>query len=83
MITQDHVRQLLDRPDGDARLVVVEGEALVVSAGSLSEERYRGALEITSRQDLADRLGSDAAGSLPALEEVASRLDAEVTQLGG
>lgn len=83
MITRNHVQQLLDRPEEDARLVVVAGEALVVSADSLDEDRYRGALEVTSRHAIADQLSPEAADSLPALEEIAARLDTELTQLGG
>jgi hypothetical protein len=84
VIAREHLEQLLDRPDEeDARLIVVLGRALVVPADALREDRYRGALEIASRRNVAGRLGSESAASRTALDEVAAQLDTQLSQLGG
>ncbi|MCF6521952.1 hypothetical protein [Streptomyces sp. JJ36] len=81
MITREHVRDLLESPESDATLIVVGGRAEVVSAAELDSDPYRGAVEITSRDDLADEL---AAGTPPEreLDALASRLDAMAARLG-
>ncbi|WP_423509519.1 hypothetical protein [Streptomyces xinghaiensis] len=52
MITHEHVRDLLRSPDQQPVLVLLEGREQVVPAAELDGDRYRGALEIISRDDL-------------------------------
>ncbi|MFD1829641.1 MULTISPECIES: hypothetical protein [Streptomyces] len=80
-ITAQHVRELLDSPDPDPRLVILEGRAQVVPAGRLGTDSYRGAVEVVSRDDLTARLGGDAAGRDP--DTLAARLQTVVDGMGG
>ncbi|MFC4472170.1 hypothetical protein ACFPH6_48160 [Streptomyces xiangluensis] len=81
MITEAHVRALLNRED-DAVLVLLRGRAEVVPAPEVDSERCRGAMTVMSGRELRERLGSDrsAPGDLKA---VAATLDAMVTEQGG
>ncbi|MDG9702807.1 hypothetical protein [Streptomyces sp. DH37] len=81
-ITAQHVRELLRSPDPDPRLVLLEGRPRVVSAAEAGTDRYRGAVEVVSRDDLTARLGS-ADPSDQELETLASRLQTVVAELGG
>jgi hypothetical protein len=81
MISTDDVRRLLQAEGKDAVLVVIEGRAEVISGGQLESEQYRGALEVVTRDDLVGRVGAQPSDR--ELEEQASTLDAEVSQLGG
>jgi NADH dehydrogenase len=79
-ISADDVRTLLSA-DGDAVLVFVEGRADVVTRDQLGSDRYRGALEVISRDELTARVGAE-----PSDDEAAKQaaiLDAEVSELGG
>ncbi|MDA4106251.1 hypothetical protein [Mycolicibacterium holsaticum] len=80
-ISTDDVRRLLQTEDKDAILVMVEGRIEVIGAGALASDKYRGALEVISREDLVSRVGRDP--SERALTEQASILDAAVSELGG
>ncbi len=80
-ISTDDVRRLLQDEDKGAILVLVEGRIEVIGAGQLASEKYRGALEVISREDLVSRVGRDP--SERALTEQASILDAAVSELGG
>jgi NADH dehydrogenase len=79
-ITADHLRSLLDAGTG-ARLVLIEGRVDVVGAAQLDNDEYRGALEVTDRDSLAQRLGDD-----PSDEQLADEAGALTTaaqSLGG
>jgi len=80
-ITADHVRELLRSPDRDPRLVLLEGRVRVVTAEEAGTDRYRGAVEVVSRDDLADRLGPGEPTERD-LESLAARLEAVVAELG-
>ncbi|MCT7657534.1 hypothetical protein [Mycobacterium deserti] len=81
MISVDDVRQLLQADGKDAVLVLIEGRTEVISGGRLESDQYRGALEVVSRDDLVSRVGADPSDH--ELTELASTLDAEVSELGG
>jgi hypothetical protein len=81
MITPEQVETLLSSDADDPTLIVTGGAATVVPASELDTERYRGAVEVISRQDLVARLGGDTL-SRHGLEEIAARLDSMVTRLG-
>ena len=81
MISTDDVRRLLQAEGKDAVLVVIEGRTEVIGGGQLESEQYRGALEVVTRDDLVARVGAQPSDR--ELEEQASTLDAEVSQLGG
>ncbi|KUH40551.1 MULTISPECIES: hypothetical protein [Streptomyces] len=81
MIDENHVRELLDKPDDEAALVLMEGRAHVVGPTDLDSEPYRGAAVLVTRADLVERLGGDA----PSPEEtraVASALRTATRDLG-
>ncbi|GAA2410722.1 hypothetical protein GCM10010420_44390 [Streptomyces glaucosporus] len=80
-ITAEHVRELLRSPDRDPRLVLLEGRARVVSAEEAGTDRWRGAVEVVSRDDLRGRLGPGEP-SEGELESLAARLEAVVAELG-
>ena len=80
-ISPDDVRRLLDA-DGDATLVVIEGRAEVVDADQLGSDEYRGALEVTTRDELVKQTGG-AELSDRELAEQADNLNVAVDDLGG
>ncbi|MGV0716120.1 hypothetical protein ABQE93_12020 [Mycolicibacterium sp. XJ662] len=80
-ISTDDVRRLLQADGDHVILVLVEGRAEVIGAGQLASEKYRGALEVVSREDLVARIGADP--SERELTEQATILDAAVSELGG
>jgi hypothetical protein len=80
-ISSDDVRRLLDSELKDAILVLVEGRTEVIGAGQLASEQYRGALEVTTRDDLIQRLGANP--SEHDIAEQAAALDTAVSDLGG
>ena len=80
-ISSEDVRRLLQSDDSDSVLVLVEGRTEVIGAGQLASDQYRGALEIISRDDLANRLGD--APSEHDVAEQAALLDAAVSEMGG
>jgi hypothetical protein len=81
MITTDDVRRLLDAEQKDAVLVLIEGRIEVIGAGQLASESYRGAMEVVSREELAERVGESP--SEHELAEQAATLDTAVSELGG
>ncbi|MCI0385034.1 hypothetical protein [Streptomyces sp. CNQ085] len=81
-ITAQHVRELLSSSDPDPLLVLLEGRPRVVSAAEAGGDRYRGAVEVVSRDDLAAGLGPGTL-SEQELEALASRLESVVSELGG
>ena len=80
-ISSDDVRRLLQSDESDSVLVLVEGRTEVVGAGQLASDRYRGALEVISRDDLAKRLGDTP--SEHDVAEQAALLDSAVSEMGG
>ncbi|OBB28110.1 hypothetical protein [Mycolicibacterium elephantis] len=80
-ISTDDVRRLLHAEDKNAVLVLVESRTEVIGAGQLASEKYRGALEVISREDLLNRVGAEA--SERELTEQAAILDSAVSELGG
>lgn len=81
MISADDVRQLLKAEGKDAVLVVIEGRTEVISGGQLESDQYRGALEVVTRDDLVSRIGAEPSDR--EVDEQASALDTEVSELGG
>ncbi|MTE22031.1 hypothetical protein F0L17_23535 [Streptomyces sp. TRM43335] len=80
-ITARHVRELLDSPDPDPRLILLEGRARVVPAAQMGTDRYRGAVEVISRDALTARLDDgDPAERDP--DTLAARLQAVVDGMG-
>ncbi|MCX2946847.1 hypothetical protein [Lentzea sp. NEAU-D7] len=81
-ISEDDLRRLLDSGLPDAALVLVEGRTEVVSAQDLDTDAFRGALRVTTREDLLARFdGTDV--TEPELERVAATLGSTVDNLGG
>lgn len=80
-ISTDDVRRLLQAEDKGAILVLVEGRTDVIGAGQLASEKYHGALEVVSREELVARIGAKPAER--ELTEQAAILDAAVAELGG
>lgn len=80
-IGADDVRRLLASQE-DAALVVVEGRAAVVTPEELNSAEYRGALQIATRQELAQRIGRTELSDRE-LAEQAEDLDTAVRNLGG
>ncbi|MGI5479232.1 hypothetical protein [Streptomyces lavendofoliae] len=81
MIEERHVRELLERSEDDAALVLVEGRAEVVAPAGLASEPYRGAAVLMTRADLVDRLGT-ADPSEDRLRTLASTLATMAGELG-
>ncbi|MEU9556489.1 hypothetical protein [Streptomyces fumanus] len=80
-VTREQVRELLEAGDDGSTLVVVEGRAQVVSAADLRTDRYAGALEVVSGEELARQAtpGDRSEGQLDAL---AATLNTMVAKLG-
>ncbi|MFB0619323.1 hypothetical protein [Streptomyces sp. AGS-58] len=82
MITADHLRELLDRGQDDAVLVLLRGRVEMVDNPESDPERGQGAMTVVSRRELVERL--DAEGTAPGdLDAVAAALDTMVTHQGG
>ncbi|OBH56906.1 hypothetical protein [Mycobacterium sp. E2479] len=81
-IGAEDARRLLDSPDTNATLVVVQGRATVVSPADLESLEYRRTLQIATRQELVQRIGH-AELSDRELTEQAEELDTAVRNLGG
>ncbi|MFF8382885.1 hypothetical protein [Streptomyces kanasensis] len=81
MIDEKHVRELLERPDDEAALVLLEGRAQVVGPADLTSAPYRGAAVLLTRADLVDRLGGDSPSEDEA-RAVASALRTATRDLG-
>lgn len=79
-ISSQDLRRLLDGDEGST-LVLVEGRAEVITADQKSDEAFHGALEVISRSELLDRIGSRS--SEDRLEAQAAALDTAVNELGG
>jgi hypothetical protein len=77
----EDVRRLLDCPEQDAVLVLVEGRVEVVTPAQLDSADYRGALQIATRAEVLQRTGG-ATLSDNELAQQADELDTEVRNLG-
>jgi hypothetical protein len=80
-ITTDHVRALLQAEDGGAQLGLVGGRVELIPADQVDSDEYRGAFEVITRDDLAERVGSDPTDA--ELTEQAEALTVAVHQIGG
>ena len=81
MVTAEDVRRLL-AAGADAVLVLVEGRVDVVEPAALDTDQYRGALQITTREELVRGAGGEQLSERE-LTEQAAVLDSEVSELGG
>jgi hypothetical protein len=72
----------MESDDPGSTLVIYQGRAAVVSANDLAADRYRGALSITSQQEVLDLLGRHVT-SEQEIEQLAANLDAAASDLGG
>jgi hypothetical protein len=80
-ITTDHVRALLQAEDGGALLGLVGGRVELIPADQVDSDEYAGAFEVITRDDLAERVGSDPTDA--ELTEQAEALTVAVHQIGG
>lgn len=80
-ISADDVRGLL-AADPDAVLVLVEGRTAIISSADLESPQYRGALQVVTRAELVDRVGT-AELSEREVVELAADLDTGVSEMGG
>ncbi|OBK74931.1 hypothetical protein [Mycobacterium sp. 1274761.0] len=81
-ISVDDVKQLLQHDDPEARLVLIEGRTEIITPREAGSEKYRGALQVISRDDLIKRTGG-AEASDHDLAEQAALLDSTISELGG
>ena len=58
MITPEQIEALLESDADDPTLIVTAGIVMVVPASALDSERYRGAVEVISRDALAAQLAT-------------------------
>ncbi len=82
IVGADDVRRLLESDADGATLVIQEGRAQVVAAVDLESDAHRGALWVTTRDELLGHTGR-AELSQAELEEYAAKLDTGPAQLGG
>ena len=80
MITAEDLQRLLAAEQKNATMVLIEGRIDVIGAGQLASPEYWGALEVISREDLANRIGE--APSEHDVAEQAGVLDAAISDLG-
>ncbi|MGC0337861.1 hypothetical protein [Streptomyces sp. SLBN-8D4] len=80
-VTRRHVRELLEARDDGPTLVVLEGRAQVVPADDLGSDRYAGALEVTSGEELTRQATPDS-HSEGELDALAATLNTMVAKLG-
>lgn len=80
-VTAEDVRRLLEA-GADAVLVMVEGRVDVVEPAALDTEQYRGALQVTTRDELIRAAGAQRLSDRD-LTEQAAALDSAVSELGG
>jgi hypothetical protein len=82
VIDETLVKELLDRPEDDAALVLLEGTAQVADRAALENDAaFRGAAVLLTRGELVERLG----GSTPSpqdLTRTAASLSDSIGKLG-
>lgn len=81
-ITAQDLQELLDSDVVEPNLVLQEGGMRVVAAAELESGRDPGVLQVVSRDQLVRQLGGQDVTDR-ALQEMAARLDTEVSNLGG
>ena len=81
-ISAQDVRRLLDSEDGST-LVLIEGRAEVITGQQKSSEKYRGALEVISRDELLSRVGGTPRLTDDQISTQATALDTAINELGG
>ncbi|CAM5316510.1 hypothetical protein [Streptomyces canus] len=79
-VTRDHVRELLAAPDSST-LVVVEGRAQVIATDETDSDRYGGAMDVISGEELARRIDTDRPTDRE-LAALAGTLNTMVAKLG-
>ncbi|MFL5998256.1 MAG: hypothetical protein ACJ736_28830 [Streptomyces sp.] len=79
-VTRDHVQELLAAPDSST-LVLVEGRAEVIAAEETDSDRYAGAMDIISGEELVRRIDADTPTD-PELDALAGTLNTMVAKLG-
>lgn len=80
-VTRDHVRALLAAREEAATLVLVQGRAEVVTVGERTSDRYAGAMDVISGDDLARRAGTRAPAEQD-LEALVGMVNTLVGRLG-
>jgi glycine/D-amino acid oxidase-like deaminating enzyme/nitrite reductase/ring-hydroxylating ferredoxin subunit len=84
IVTPSDVRDLLSSDEPGATLVLLAGETQVVAGADLTADRFAGAVVLADRDQLREAANLDVDHpSDDALRELAERLDAAVTHLGG
>jgi hypothetical protein len=84
LVTADDVRNLLASEAPGATLVLVEGEVRILAGAEVTEERYAAVIVVADRDQLRKTANLDVDDpSDDALRELAERLDAAVSHLGG
>jgi glycine/D-amino acid oxidase-like deaminating enzyme/nitrite reductase/ring-hydroxylating ferredoxin subunit len=84
IVTPSDVRDLLTSAEPGATLVLLAGEIHVAAGADLTADRFAGAVVVADRDQLRETAGLDLDHpSDDALREVAERLNAAVTHLGG
>jgi hypothetical protein len=81
LISRDHVRELLATRDDRPTLVILEGRARVVSTDDLRSQRYAGAVEVMSGEELTRQVGQGSHSERD-LDDLAARLESMVSKLG-
>ncbi|MFF7857454.1 hypothetical protein [Streptomyces sp. NPDC007904] len=79
-VTPDHLRELLGAPTPSV-LALLEGRAQVLTAEELRSDRYAGALEIITGEELGRRIATDSPSDQD-LDGLAATLNSTVTKLG-
>jgi hypothetical protein len=79
-VTRDHVRGLLAAPDSST-LVILEGRAQVIATEETDSDRYAGAMDIISGEELARRIDADTPTDRE-LDTLAGTLNTMVAKLG-
>ncbi len=80
-ITRDQVRELLGARGSKSTLVLLEGHARVVAAEELGSERYAGAVDVISGEELARTVGPGVPSEQD-LDALAATLNTLVSKLG-
>ncbi|MGS2646598.1 hypothetical protein [Streptosporangium sp. LJ11] len=79
LVDRDHVRELLESPEPDTTLILVDGTCRVVPADQVE------GLTVISRRELQDQFaGEEMSGEMSGerLDQLAQRLDTVVRDLG-
>ena len=80
-ITIEHLNALLDASDATSIIGLIEGKVVIIGAAQRDSEKYRGALEVISREQLVERVGGEAEEA--ELRALAAELTTATALLGG